>query len=248
MKRLIFNNAYRFISFFFNGGVWGPIKYQSRDLQDVYVDSLLSRHLAKRDSISGVSAVFRVKNAADTIIPCVMSVVPLCNEIIIVDNGSSDDTYSLCLQLKEKIKNSEVKIYRYDYEMARAGEKYESDLLNGKMSLADFYNFCFSKATGEYVYKADAHKMTLPSSILAIQNRIELKKDVIWFRGVEVFGHNLNFEPYIYKRSLNCYYKDGENFEYLVGTPSLIRSFLTDFSSIVLVPAFVHFKRIFYVR
>lgn len=77
-----------------------------------------------------------VKNEANVLRVCLDSLKDLMDEIIIVDTGSTDDTKKIAAEYTDMI---------YDYE-------WQDDF-------ADARNFAFSKATGDYIYSADADEV-----------------------------------------------------------------------------------------
>ena len=77
-----------------------------------------------------------VKNEADILHRCLVSVADLMDEIIIVDTGSTDGTKEAAAEFTDQI---------YDFE-------WQDDFAAAR-------NFAFSKATMEYIYSADADEV-----------------------------------------------------------------------------------------
>lgn len=77
-----------------------------------------------------------VKNESAVLANCLDSLKDIMDEIIIVDTGSTDDTKVIAAQYTP---------YVYDYVW--------------KDDFADARNFAFSKATGDYIYSADADEV-----------------------------------------------------------------------------------------
>lgn len=77
-----------------------------------------------------------VKNESTILRNCLNSLKDLMDEIIIVDTGSTDNTKEIA---------SEYTPYVYDFEW--------------NDNFADARNFAFSKATGDYIYSADADEV-----------------------------------------------------------------------------------------
>ncbi len=77
-----------------------------------------------------------VKNEERTLGKCLESLKEIMDEIIIVDTGSTDDTKKTAAQYTDKI---------YDYE-------WDDDFAAAR-------NYAFSKATGDYIYSADADEV-----------------------------------------------------------------------------------------
>lgn len=87
-----------------------------------------------------------VKNESAVLSNCLDSLKDIMDEIIIVDTGSTDDTKKIAAQYTP---------YIYDYVW--------------KDDFADARNFAFSKATGDYIYSADADE------VLDYENQDKLK-------------------------------------------------------------------------
>ncbi len=83
-----------------------------------------------------ISLCMIVKNEADVLHRCLVSIADLMDEIIIVDTGSTDNTKEVAAEFTDKI---------YDYE-------WQDDFAAAR-------NFAFSKATMEYIYSADADEV-----------------------------------------------------------------------------------------
>lgn len=83
-----------------------------------------------------ISLCMIVKNEADILRRCLISIADLMDEIIIVDTGSTDNTREIATEFTDKI---------YDYD-------WQDDFAAAR-------NFAFSKATMEYIYSADADEV-----------------------------------------------------------------------------------------
>lgn len=77
-----------------------------------------------------------VKNEANVLRRCLVSIADLMDEIIIVDTGSTDNTKEIAAEFTDKI---------YDYTWIN--------------DFADARNYAFSLATMEYIYSADADEV-----------------------------------------------------------------------------------------
>lgn len=83
-----------------------------------------------------ISLCMIVKNEADVLRRCLVSVADLMDEIIIVDTGSTDRTKEIAAEFTDKI---------YDY-------KWQDDFAAAR-------NYAFSKASMDYIYSADADEV-----------------------------------------------------------------------------------------
>ena len=83
-----------------------------------------------------ISVCMIVKNEEAQLADCLKSLVPIADEIIVVDTGSTDRTKAIAAEFTDKI---------YDF-------KWIDDFSAAR-------NFAFSKATKEYIYTADADEV-----------------------------------------------------------------------------------------
>lgn len=83
-----------------------------------------------------ISLCMIVKNEADVLRRCLVSIADLMDEIIIVDTGSSDRTKEIAAEFTDRI---------YDYE-------WQDDFAAAR-------NYAFSKASMDYIYSADADEV-----------------------------------------------------------------------------------------
>lgn len=212
---------------------------------DNKVGNFQNKIILDKGNIPSLSAVFRIKNAEVYLEASVMSISPICKEIIIVDNDSSDNSLSLCYRLQYELKEiCDIKIYSYNHKLAIAGEDYNKNLTKEK-SLAKYYSFAFSKATSDYVMKADAHLLYTPLALKKIQQKIKEGRRVIIFRGVEIYGMKLSFERYIFKNDSSFQFIDGDLYEELHFDYKMSK--WEQFRSTIITPCFIHFKRIRYI-
>ncbi|MCX7205742.1 MAG: glycosyltransferase [Proteobacteria bacterium] len=225
---------------FFKGNEY----FSDRVLSDLTTDNLLKSLYLSRDNLPSVAAVYRVKNAAAFLELSVCSILPLCKEIIIVDNNSTDNTRevieSLCLRLKEF---ADIKYYRYEQKIALAGEGYIDKItLCPDESISKYYEYCFSLPVSEYLLKVDAHCVYTPIAIKKIQSHLVFGSDVIYYRGIEILGKRLSVEPYIFRRSSGYKYSDVKNYELLSFCSKELKK------SFIFQPGFLHLKRLVYSK
>ena len=191
--------------------------HKDRDQYDAYVRGRLGYAIKKKYSIPSVAVILRVKNGAHFLEATVYSVVPLATEIIIIDNASTDQTFEIAKKLRYKLKDKvNIVVFQFHGELEVAGRGYKNRLQQmGRVSLADFYNYCFQFGTSEYLMKVDAHCIYSLNGIDRIQRKIERGCDVIHYRGVEFFGKCLSVEAYCFKRALAWSFVDREQWELL---------------------------------
>lgn len=213
---------------------------------DSLVGEFQRKLISNKKDLPTISAIFRIKNAETYLESSVTSIAPICTEIVIVDNNSSDKSIDVCYKLQEQLKDvCNVKIYSYKNKLAIAGENYSKNL-NSANSLAAYYTFAFSKATSDYVMKADAHLLYTPLALEKIQNKLRKGRRVIIFKGIELYGMKLSFERYIFKNDASYSFVDGESYEELRFNYKLSK--WEQFRSTIMTPCFIHFKRIRYIN
>lgn len=88
-----------------------------------------------------ISLCMIVKNEENVLARCLDSIRGLMDEIIIVDTGSTDRTKEIAYQYTQQV---------YDFV-------WEKDFSSAR-------NFAFSKATGDYIYSADADEVLSPAN------------------------------------------------------------------------------------
>lgn len=216
----------------------------SRDKFDYLSSSSIRTYNSRKAEIPTISAVIRVKNGGEYIESSILSIAPLVTEIILVDNQSSDNTREIVERLSNELKYiCDIKYFTYNKKLALAGEGYLNQVSSKQgASLADYYNYCFSLATCDYVLKWDAHIIMYPHAIAEIQRKISQKKyDAIKFRGVEVYGKLLSPEIRLYRHDDSIRYIDSEHYE------------IVDFSKRLKIvslfkPVHLHIKRLSYVK
>lgn len=113
--------------------------------------SLLRSHRKK-----GVSALLRIKNEAEKIGYCLKSILGVFDEIILVDNGSEDETMDVVREVKKlEDDRDQIKIYSYPFKVARCGEEHFNTPEDSVHNLAYFYNWGLSQCSYKYVCKWD---------------------------------------------------------------------------------------------
>ncbi len=146
----------------------------------------------------GISLIIRAKNEQKTLRYCIESVVDLVDEIILVDNNSTDLTLDIMKEYESKYKK--IKVYQYKIENLKIGVEHSKVYKNknkNKKTIATFYNWCLSKATKYNVIKWDADFICIKNNFNELVNMFDLKnredKFAIWFTGYTLFENKNNF-------------------------------------------------------
>ncbi|WP_369686059.1 glycosyltransferase [Photobacterium leiognathi] len=67
----------------------------------------------------------RVKNGEEYIEASILSILPLVSEVVIIDNGSKDNTLLIVKRLKKELQNKiNINVFSYDKKIEIAGEGY----------------------------------------------------------------------------------------------------------------------------
>jgi len=196
--------------------------------------------LAKAFSVSGI---FRIKNARATIELAVRSVLPLLDEIVIVDNDSTDGTPDIIKRLQEELHETVIiRLLHWPFALARAGRGYRAQLRDRpEGSISRFYQYTFSQGTSDYLMKCDAHYIFTPRGLDDIAAKINHGHDVVTYPGVDMFGNHHPFERFIFKKELGWKFLDGAQWELLKFEHKVNIGRVVN-------PCFVHVKRYTYVK
>ena len=180
------------------------------NIYEVLID--LSNPFPKNKLEKGISLIIRAKNEELNIKDCIESVVDLVDEIIFVDNNSTDSTYNIVKKYTEIHKN--IKLYRYNINVSKAGIEHKNAIDNNDMNtLGTFYNWCLSKATKYNVFKWDADFICIRNNFTQLVNIYNVRerddKFAIWFSGKTLFENNNK-----YYLNYNSYYNEFRIFSY----------------------------------
>ena len=192
----------------------GIYKYQDeRKIVNTISEVFIDLSQPKRKLNPGISLIIRAKNEELNIPQCIESVVDLVDEIIFVDNGSTDNTYSIVEEYTKIYQH--IKLYKYNIKVTRAGDDHKSAIQrDDKNTLGLFYNWCLSKATYYNIFKWDADFICIRNNFINLVKIYNLKnrndKFAIWFTGKTLFECNNSY--YINYKS---FYDEYRIFSYL---------------------------------
>ena len=114
----------------------------------------------------GISAMIRLKNEEDNIYNVLNSIKNCFDEIVIVDNDSTDNTIS---EIKRAVNDhpllkAKTKLHHYKFKIARCGIDNFIEPQNSPNSLASFYNYSLKKCNFSKICKWDGD-MFLPKTM-----------------------------------------------------------------------------------
>ena len=112
----------------------------------------------------GVSAMLRVKNEEGKILYCLSSILDVFDEIVLVDNGSTDSTLELVKRFKrDRDHRGKISLFSYPFRIARCGDENRNAPEDSVHTTAYYYNWSLSKCRYSYVFKVDADMVVVPN-------------------------------------------------------------------------------------
>ena len=126
-----------------------------------------------RNQRRGFSAMLRVRNEETNIRKVVQNCLLLFDEVVVIDNYSSDRTLEIIESLKDTLPSEQIdriKIYTYPFHLSKCGfENFKCDE-NSFHSLAYFYNYALSKCSYTYICKWDGDMIMTETMISRFLN------------------------------------------------------------------------------
>jgi hypothetical protein len=145
----------------------------------------VARHRPKR-----ISAMVRVKNEEEFLYASIKSISDCVDEIVLVDNMSTDRTPSIIETLRKE-EPSKVVCHHYPHEIGKVG-KQNWDLATGPRARsqprlsANYYNWCLSRCSKPFVLKWDGDMIALDSFRTALMEWRQSRKPIMIFKGANV--------------------------------------------------------------
>ncbi|AFZ47933.1 glycosyl transferase family 2 [Cyanobacterium stanieri PCC 7202] len=114
-------------------------------------------YLPYENNKKGVSAFIRMKNEEQKIYYCLKSIIDVFDEIIVIDNQSSDHSLKIVTDFKQEYDiNNKIKIFNYPFRVARCGDENESTPENSIHSRAYYDNYALSQCSFKFAFRWDA--------------------------------------------------------------------------------------------
>jgi hypothetical protein len=137
-----------------------------------------------------ISAMVRVKNEEEFLYPAIKSVVDHVDEVVVVDNLSSDGTPEVIQALKQEYPDR-LCCHEYPYEIRRRGrEHWElASTRQGRHSphlSSTYYNWCLQKCRMPYVLKWDGDMIATPGFLPALEDWRQSRAAVLAIVGANV--------------------------------------------------------------
>lgn len=142
----------------------------------------------------GLSAVIRAHNEQANIYKCITQLAPYLDEVIAVDNCSSDGTYQEMMRAQAEHFN--VKIHSYSIKPPRVGAPHRLAVQsNSSNTLGRYYNYCLAQTTTHNFIKWDADFLPIAANLKEMLARFQLRDRSdcfsVWFSGLSIWtdGH-----------------------------------------------------------
>ena len=137
-----------------------------------------------------ISAMFRVKNEEEYLGAALESIIDLVEEVIIVDNLSTDSTAAIIADFRHR-HPAKVRDFSYPHPLARYGDE-NTDLAStraGRRSpalLANYYNWCLAHCTHPFILKWDGDTVATAKFGLALAEFRTSRKQCLWHIGANL--------------------------------------------------------------
>jgi len=106
--------------------------------------------------------MIRVRNEQTKIHHCLRSILPVFDEVVVLDNGSEDDTVRVVRQLQERNQNGDrIRLFSYPHRLARFGPEHRNTPENSVHSAVYYTNWALSHCSYRYVCKWDGDMVLL---------------------------------------------------------------------------------------
>ncbi len=183
----------------------------------------------------GVTGLLRVKNERSKIHGVLSSIGDLFDEIVIVDNDSTDGTMEIVRDFRRrKGAEDKIKLYAYPFQIARCGPEHAATPEDSVHNLAYYYNWALSRCSLRYVCKWDGDMIVRKESKPLLRQRFkEMQTDVkkCWglygqtvYRDLKMnfyLSDEINWEPRVFPYGMNPRFRKAPLYEALVSEPQL---------------------------
>jgi glycosyltransferase involved in cell wall biosynthesis len=123
---------------------------------------------------SGVSAMVRVRNEGQKISHCLRSILPVFDEIILVDNASDDDTVAIAQDvMAREDAEGKIRLLSYPHQLARFGPEHASTPDDSLHSAVYYTNWALSHCSCRYVCKWDGDMVLVRDTRAAFRDFLQ---------------------------------------------------------------------------
>lgn len=207
------------------------MEFKNREGYENFHFTLLSVQSRK-----GTTALMRVKNEQSKIYFSLVSILDVFDEIVLVDNGSSDRTLEIVRSVKEEMdREDKIRIFSYPFRVARCGPEHFQTPDDSVHSLAYYYNWSLSKSAFRHVCKWDGDMVlqnaSKPRLKMFLKRELGTKRTIWMIDGQTIYRDMENTlwlardevyrEPRIFPYGYNPRFRKVELFEMLFASPPL---------------------------
>jgi len=184
-------------------------------IRRIFIQLPLSLYCRVFRTTKTISAVFRLKNEGLFLETAVESILKSVDEVIIVDNQSTDLTLEVAEVLETKY-SGKVQVFSYDYSIARVGEDNLNEFNKNPQSprlLSNFSDFAFEMGTMDFLLRWDGDMIANPAFHQMIQDFKRSKRQTVYMKGCDISRNSRkidsvgsrSFEPRLYRRQFSSY-------------------------------------------
>lgn len=164
------------------------------------------------------TAMVRVRNEQEYLERAVLSIVDEVDDVVVIDNGSTDDTPQIIAKLVNE-HDGKIRSMSYPYTLARYGAENVAlwESRGGRRSpalLANFYNWCLRRCTTSFVLKWDGDTVATEALAPALRAFRDDPAQTLWHTGANlhesrthlIAGHPFeDIEPRLFARRFARY-------------------------------------------
>ena len=155
----------------------------------------------------GVSAMVRVRNEETKIFHCLMSILPVFDEIVLVDNGSDDQTVDIIRRLADSHDtHGKIRLLSYPHRLARFGPEHDGTPEDSIRSAVYYTNWSLSHCRYRYVCKWDGDMVmnrSVREQFRDFLERIQTERKKGWVLAGQTVYRDSHNDFYLSKGEIN---------------------------------------------
>lgn len=191
----------------------------------------------------GISAMVRVRDEEQWIGPCLESILPFFDEIVVVINNSKDRSK----EIVNAFKSDKIKVYDYPFDLNYGHPNYSETPEDSLHEKSYHLNWCMSITSCTHVSRWDADMIMLPNLYNKSFYNMILEKNIVRVKGYQVVAPDFRYlsktapftgyEIRFFKVNKKFYYVKGQTThrETYLGLPELLnpKSWVTRSESVL---------------
>ena len=131
--------------------------------------------------------MLRIKNEDQFIKPCIESILPWFDEVVVCLQNCTDNTE----EIVRSFDNPKIKIHLYDTDSWPNGDGYINQDATSPYSRTYFYNWCLDKTNYSHVCKWDGDMVAMDWLGDQVRHLLHIGSDSISFKGVDIVGEKM---------------------------------------------------------